>query len=583
MSNSFIEELILEKKDGKRYPYHFSQGINYFQGKNSSGKTEFFYFLDYMLGSNSVSLSGKEWFQDLHKATLVYKKDETRYFFTRVKDSSSNYFSINNEPEEKCNLEQYILFLSVIATNEESTNIKELRNITNTELTIRSCSAFNFLEETGILSNPKVNFLTKCREYKYQKWVSIILDYLFHPNSSEIYIKRQEIENLKRKLKEQQNLLEKLNIYKISINDSLHKLNSSYDFKHNTELIRKEINKIKKFDNTIKLHNLETAYILNNVSERLKILKNKNNDIESISNSAKNRMDMLNRLKELSQNVSEYKQFTAPLIELIESLSNTVSFSELLVKNKNERNLENVEKKLKSIVKKREEAQSVIDLNEKIQAISVIEELLDKYDQEYQEINIEDTLKKLEIAETELDELVNSIDQEKINKFQKIVMELYKSAAIVSPLIQSDLNYEGFIFDYDEKHNSIIPSIIVYDTDKSISEVHIEHYRGSQARSTIIQLCGYCALQLLLQEDKTIPCLPVLVIDHFSKTFSDDNLKALGAVLNKFYEMLNSKSFQTIVFDVKNSEEINLSNFREEKLGDENKSGFIPWINIINK
>lgn len=132
MSNSFIEELILEKKDGKRYPYHFSQGINYFQGKNGSGKTEFFYFLDYMLGSNSVSLSGKEWFQDLHKATLVYKKDETRYFFTRVKDSSSNYFSINNEPEEKCNLEQYILFLSVIATNEESTNIQELRNITNT-------------------------------------------------------------------------------------------------------------------------------------------------------------------------------------------------------------------------------------------------------------------------------------------------------------------------------------------------------------------------------------------------------------------------------------------------------------------
>ena len=154
MSNSYIEELILEKKDGNKYSYHFSQGINYFQGKNGSGKTEFFYFLDYMCGSNSVTIAGKEWFQDLHKATLVYKKDDNRYYFTRLKDSSSNYFRINNEPEEKCNIEQYILFLSVIATNEESKNLQELRNITNTELTIRACSAFCFLEETGILSNP---------------------------------------------------------------------------------------------------------------------------------------------------------------------------------------------------------------------------------------------------------------------------------------------------------------------------------------------------------------------------------------------------------------------------------------------
>ena len=226
MSNPFIEELILERNDGQKYSYDFCQGVNYFQGKNGSGKTEFFYFLDYMLGSNSFSISDKEWFQDLYKATLVYKKAENRYSFTRIKNSSVNYFRINNEPEERCNIEQYILFLSVIATNEESKNLRDLRNITNTELTIRSCSAFIFLEETGILSNPKVNFLTKCREYKYQKWSSIILDYLFNPNSSEIYIKRQEIINLKRQLKEQQNLLEKLNIYKSSINDSLQKLSS---------------------------------------------------------------------------------------------------------------------------------------------------------------------------------------------------------------------------------------------------------------------------------------------------------------------------------------------------------------------
>lgn len=583
MSNPFIEELILERNDGQKYSYDFCQGVNYFQGKNGSGKTEFFYFLDYMLGSNSFSISDKEWFQDLYKATLVYKKAENRYSFTRIKNSSVNYFRINNEPEERCNIEQYILFLSVIATNEESKNLRDLRNITNTELTIRSCSAFIFLEETGILSNPKVNFLTKCREYKYQKWSSIILDYLFNPNSSEIYIKRQEIINLKRQLKEQQNLLEKLDIYKSSINDSLQKLNSSHELKNNTDAIRREINRIKNFENSVEIQNLETLYMLNSVSERIKILKNSTSDIESISKATKNRVDMLNRLKELSEKVTEYKQFASPLIELIQSLENTVSFSELLVKNKNEKNLETVEKKLKKTVKKREKTQTVINIDEKIQLISVVEKLLDEYEQEYQEINIEETIKKLEKAETELDKLINSIDQEKIKKFQKTLMELYKSAAVVSPLIQSDLNYEGFSFDYDEKHNSIIPSIVVYDTDKSISEVHIEHYRGSQARSTIIQLCGYCALQLLLQEDKTIPCMPLLVIDHFSKTFSDDNLKALGTILEKFYEMMSHNSFQTIIFEIKNPEDINLVHYVKEELVTETKTGFIPWINETKK
>lgn len=58
-----ITELIMFDMDDKSYTYQFSEGINYFKGKNSSGKTEFYLFLDFMFGSS----------QDITKKTMVCK------------------------------------------------------------------------------------------------------------------------------------------------------------------------------------------------------------------------------------------------------------------------------------------------------------------------------------------------------------------------------------------------------------------------------------------------------------------------------------------------------------------------------
>ena len=41
-----ISELILKDASDKEYSYEFSQGINFFRGKNSSGKTVFYELLD---------------------------------------------------------------------------------------------------------------------------------------------------------------------------------------------------------------------------------------------------------------------------------------------------------------------------------------------------------------------------------------------------------------------------------------------------------------------------------------------------------------------------------------------------------
>lgn len=52
-----IEFLELIPDSGESFNYFFSSGVNYVQGPNSSGKTEFYHFLDYMLGSDRKNLS----------------------------------------------------------------------------------------------------------------------------------------------------------------------------------------------------------------------------------------------------------------------------------------------------------------------------------------------------------------------------------------------------------------------------------------------------------------------------------------------------------------------------------------------
>lgn len=47
-----IINLELCSVDDSKFIYEFKPGINYFKGKNSSGKTEFYSFIDFMFGSS---------------------------------------------------------------------------------------------------------------------------------------------------------------------------------------------------------------------------------------------------------------------------------------------------------------------------------------------------------------------------------------------------------------------------------------------------------------------------------------------------------------------------------------------------
>ncbi len=72
-------------------------GINYFKGKNSSGKTEFYKFMDFMFGS-SEDIRKKPWYENtLKMASMEMQVDNITYILIRSYDPEQNYLSYVDE------------------------------------------------------------------------------------------------------------------------------------------------------------------------------------------------------------------------------------------------------------------------------------------------------------------------------------------------------------------------------------------------------------------------------------------------------------------------------------------------------
>ena len=88
-----IKKLIMYNYQNQEYIYQFSKGVNYFIGKNDSGKTEFYNFIDYMFGS-SIEIKNNKWYKNsLYKAVLIFSYRNITYRITRVIDNDMCYFA----------------------------------------------------------------------------------------------------------------------------------------------------------------------------------------------------------------------------------------------------------------------------------------------------------------------------------------------------------------------------------------------------------------------------------------------------------------------------------------------------------
>jgi len=586
-----IEKLILVSDKEQEYTYTFAKGINYFQGKNDTGKTEFYEFLDYMFGRSEQLDLSKEWYNHLSKAILIFTYNDISYAITRTKEPDCNYFEYVDEKDNEgiIPLRVYNERLnSVFGINKEiATNIKEF---TGENDSFRIFTMFNFLGETrqGVMND----FFDKCSKVEYKLKLYALLDLIFNKNINEIMALENELDLLIKEIKELEKSEFKYEYINNQINDCINILGLGivYDGTNKKKILNKledikQLNSIqkKKSENIIELE-----YLFNHINEQIKVYENAQVDINQIDIANKNRELLLENLNEIINDNPDFEYLVTPIKETLNEVKKSISLTNYLITDKTVLELRKRRKEIKQELDNSKHYSKLYDLNEKERACALLESFLIESEFECSFHSIKEKRNRLTEIRKKLIILKKSQDNDKIKKLSEDITNLYKKAKS-SNLVNIDMLNDGFTIKYFKSGNSLQTfRNEPIEEDGIEKNVEVNYSKGSMARHTLIQLTGYLGfLKLLLNENK-YPLIPLFVIDHISKPFDPDNRKGIGEILNQAITEIGEDNLQIILFDDKPHDDIGLTPNKSENLVNENKTGFIPFYtpprkNIIEK
>lgn len=572
-----IIEIKLCSKTDEEYIYEFESGINYFKGGNSTGKTEFYKFIDFMFGA-SDDISKKEWYKDsLKKAIMIFEYQNIKYRCIRTLNKEMNYFDYDSEnisEENKLTLTAYKEKLNKLFSTDEI--LKNLKKFTNEHLTFRTFTMFNFLGEKR--QGLTYNFLDKCSDIRYYSKLSSILNYIFNSNVEKIFEVQNEIEILTKEVKKLKEVSERYVFINKQVNNNLKKLSSPKIFngKNSKEILDyikeyKQLNVDKKNQKSKNIADLEFGY--NELDEQIKVYENRKNDSKQILKEYENKKILLNILNELTIDNQNFTYLTEPLTELLEEMDESISFSKYLIEDNTIQEFKKQREILKEQIKDNNNKFQIFSIEDKNKSLLLIEEYLsDNVNDVSEELELKG--KELKELKEELKKLQNKDDTKKINLFSNYITKLYKSAAEVSDVVGTDIAETGFKIQYIKRGNVLQPKKTEYMKGE---KVEVNYFMGSMARHTLIQLCGYLAfIKLLISENRT-PLVPILVFDHISKPFDKDNISSVGKIISTFYEDVSREDIQMFIFDDKEFKELGLEVDLFDGLEKSNKTGFNPF------
>lgn len=579
-----IMELILTDNTDTEYSYKFSSGINFFRGKNSSGKTVFYELLDYMFGS-SGSLQNKEWYNNLKEVSIKINVNNKKFILTRTKDADENYIStIEQEFQNRhpISLETYNIKLGNIFTANQEI-LEEIKTFTDEALTFRTFTMFNFLGENG--QGLIRYFLDKCSDVKYSVKLNPVLNFIFNNHQKEISELKRKLELLQKEYDTLNTSFTKYNFLKSEIdrNARILRLNIEYTGKNKDE-IKKRLEQIKNLENspTIKkkksLTELELMY--NNINEQINLYEKYKNDEQKLQKENENRRKLLNNLNATIEQNNTLTYLIEPIKAVLKEIDSTVSFSQYLIKDETINKLKKQRTILKDEIQKYDSDYELYSFEEKEKACI----LLDNYLEVEQVDCSEDLRKKLEEikkCKDKIKELQNADDDTKILNFSKYITDLYSCVPIeISSFVKEDILRDGFKIQYQKRGNILQPMI---KAKKEDTEILANYNTGSKARHTLMQLCGYMGFLHLLLKENRYPIIPIFVGDHLSQSFDDENVKAIGVILDKIKEDIGKENFQIFLFDDKDHTEMNINPDKAELLykvdekGNVVQTGFVPF------
>lgn len=570
-----IDNLVLVDFENHSFTYTFSEGINYFIGSNNTGKTEFYKFIDFMFGSR-MNIKNYDWYRgSLQKVTMKLTINGKCYWLTRTEQPEENYFKVEGDVEtESIGLEDYREKLNEIFSYNEI-SLRKLREFVEENMSYRAFTMFNFLGEKG--QGLTRDFLDKCRDIKYSVKLAPILNYIFNDNIERIAEIKKGIEVLKERIRELEVKNDSFSFAQRQINSNLLKINSNVVFNgHNGEEIQKELSKIMKMDTEqpkrLRRSVSELEVIYSNLSEQIKIYDNTIKNYQQNEKENENRRLLLSNLYTLLEGEPNMEYLIRPLADLINELEGSIAFGKYIISDETIKELKKQREQVASEMKKQNSKFKCYSLEEKAKAVALIQAYLQEGVKDVS-IELNECKKELRQLKNELQELQNSDNSKKIEKYSKLVTSLYENGKNDSEIIKTDFCRDGFRIAYLKRGNILQP--VEDSTAKDKDNANL--YLGSMARHTLIQLSGYLAFMNILIEGNKCPIVPMLVIDHLSKPFSDDNKKAVGKILEKFYENVPKSDVQIFMFDDKEPELLGIQPEHLEYLRTVDKTGFNPF------
>lgn len=582
-----IKKLNLYNFEGDVYTYYFSCGVNYIRGGNSTGKTEFYKFMDYMLGS-SENIFQNPWFKGTMKcATLEIDKDGIGYILHRTENINKNYiYYKDEEPTELLMLDIYKERLESIFTNDIEF-LKELRAFTQEELTYRSFMMFNFLGEKrqGYI----YNFLDKCSDIKYSVKLMPILNFIFNDNLKKIFDLQNELTKKQSQLKTEEKKYQKSEFLFQQINNNLQNLGINIVFNGRNKIeIKKEIENLKKLNNTKRATVYKTidelSMMYNNISEQIKTNELFSDGMKKIKKENENRKYLIKKLEELIETKEEFSYLVEPIQDLVNDLDNSISFSQYKIKEKTIQSLKKQKKQLRLEIEKYDNQFKFQSIDKKIRYITLLDEYLEIDISNNEEI-ISELRRQIQGIKRKIKIFQNDDNSKMINDISQYITNLYKSARGISSIVDDDVLQKGFRIKYIKQGNILQP--VVKNTNENDDDelMELNYFIGSMARQTLMQLCGYFGFFKVFLDKNKYPVVPAFFIDHISKPFDKTNSIAIGNVINEVYKTIKKEDLQIFIFDDEMPETMNLNPDSSIELSSEDKTGFNPFYvnNIIQK
>lgn len=576
-----IESLVLASGTAKEYDYHFSEGLNYISGSNDTGKTAFSDLIDFMLGgSDGKKISQSSAFNGtLSHAVLTMEYDGQllclkRWIRENKYEAAVNDVNlpINDEASYRRAINDFL--------NRDTRQSDSMYAFTESNLTFRTFTLFSFLDENAV--GCLDGFYSKLQSVKYRVKARDLFDYLFNPNpvrlkeiERQIFELQQEMHSLESQKWQEDILLETVNqglttlgVEKRFIGKNIIDIRQTIDALADAEVLARQ--------EGIKDDLASLRMSADTLADEIQVQTTMLQEMDKVEALNRKRVALLETLEKIAGDNESYANVVAGATSLLRSLKCSTSIADLDIQReilkKKRTCLQELRRKISTTGAKLNPPKYA----DKQLEIALICDCLDRY-------KASGIAERMDRAQADLRRLRNEAKEQKVcndeaalNAVSKEITDLYLSAGEVSSFVQDDALLEDFCIEFKKEGVLLQPKF-------AVDKMPTSYFAGSRARHSLMQLCGYLALMAFLVRRGDCPIVPILVFDHPSSPFDDENSKAIGAVFEHFYEGLDKSAIQVFLLEPTPPEKLGINPDTFIDLCDGGKSGFNPFWTAPDK